>query len=116
MMVIACGASGIMASGYGINHLDISPQNAGLLLGITNCFATIPGFVGPQIVGALTEDASTTVQWRKVFFIAASIYTFGTIFYCTFASGVEQPWSKVTPIIDEEESEGEEQNIQAKSK
>lgn len=28
----------------------------GMLMGITNSIATIPGFVGPQVVGWITKD------------------------------------------------------------
>ena len=43
-------------SGCNVNHLDIAPPYAGVLMGITNCAATIPGFAGPAVVGVLTED------------------------------------------------------------
>ncbi|XP_068130532.1 sialin-like isoform X2 [Hyperolius riggenbachi] len=79
-------------SGYGINHLDIAPTFAGLLLGITNSLATIPGMVGPVIAKALTHD-NTAEQWQVVFYIAAAIDVFGCLFYAAFASGTIQDWA-----------------------
>lgn len=48
--------------------------SAGTLMGLTNCLATIPGFVGPQIVGALTyyEVIYKTQAYFKAFFITMS--------------------------------------------
>jgi hypothetical protein len=34
---------------------DIAPAYAGIVFGISNTFATIPGIVSPYVVGALTE-------------------------------------------------------------
>ena len=36
----------------------------------------------------------TQEQWQMVFYIAASIYAFGAIFYCIFADGEVQEWVK----------------------
>jgi hypothetical protein len=35
---------------------DIAPAYAGIIFGISNTFATIPGIVSPYVVGALTEQ------------------------------------------------------------
>ena len=43
-------------SSFEINHLDIAPRYAGVLIGITNTAATIPGMVGPYVVGYLTNN------------------------------------------------------------
>ena len=37
---------------------DIAPAYAGIVFGISNTFATIPGIISPYIVGALTEKVS----------------------------------------------------------
>ena len=38
-----------------IESLRIHFLLAGVLMGMSNSFATIPGFLGPEIVGVLTE-------------------------------------------------------------
>lgn len=40
-------------AGFNVNHLDVSPRFAGVLMGLSNAFATIPGFVGPTVAGIL---------------------------------------------------------------
>ncbi|OCT58452.1 sialin [Xenopus laevis] len=91
-LTLSTTLGGFSVSGYGINHLDIAPSFAGLLLGITNTFATIPGMVGPVIAKALTHD-NTVEQWQIVFYIAAAINFFGAIFFIIFASGNVQDWA-----------------------
>jgi len=41
--------------GFSLVANDIAPAYAGLIFGISNTFATIPGILSPYIVGALTE-------------------------------------------------------------
>lgn len=53
---LSVGFIGFQASGSLISHLDIASNYAGTLMGITNMLAAIPGFVGPTIVGWITDD------------------------------------------------------------
>ncbi|XP_076823696.1 sialin-like [Clavelina lepadiformis] len=89
-------------AGFNPNHIDLSPRFAGILMGITNTWGNIPGFVSPLVVGAFTENNPSQHQWLYVFYIAAAVYVFGAIFYIVFASGVEQEWNRI-PSEDEEE-------------
>uniref|UniRef100_A0A7M4F5H0 Sialin n=1 Tax=Crocodylus porosus TaxID=8502 RepID=A0A7M4F5H0_CROPO len=91
-LTISTTLGGFCTSGYSINHLDIAPSYAGILLGITNSFATIPGMVGPVIAKLLTHH-NTMGEWQTVFYIAASINLFGAIFFALFASGEVQDWA-----------------------
>eukprot|EP00043_Microstomoeca_roanoka_P000892 m.29807 g.29807 ORF g.29807 m.29807 type:complete len:547 (-) comp10552_c0_seq2:219-1859(-) len=56
-LTLATGGLGFSQSGFNINHLDISPRFAGVLMGITNGVATIPGFVAPTVAGAIASCA-----------------------------------------------------------
>ena len=56
LVTIAIGFLGLNSAGFLVNHLDVSPAYAGILQGITNTFATVPGFLGPTVVGILTEN------------------------------------------------------------
>ncbi|XP_056291616.1 sialin [Pseudoliparis swirei] len=92
LLTISSALGGVSASGFNINHLDIAPSYAGILLGITNTFATIPGMVGPVIARVLTSQ-NTIEEWQTVFFIAAAINLFGAVFYALFGRGAVQPWA-----------------------
>lgn len=42
-------------TGFNVNHLDIAPRYASILMGISNGVGTLSGMVCPLIVGALTK-------------------------------------------------------------
>lgn len=54
-LFMAVTLQGALYSGFAVNHVDISPNFAGTLYGITNAFGTIPGWLAPLTVGALTN-------------------------------------------------------------
>ncbi|XP_076083719.1 sialin-like isoform X3 [Mytilus galloprovincialis] len=94
MLTFAVGLGGFCMGGYNVNHLDLAPNFSGTLMGITNMIATIPGFLGPYVVGVLTNNQETRGQWQKVFYISAGVYVAGTVIFVLFARGTEQSWNK----------------------
>ena len=54
-LTISVGFSGMVMAGFNINHIDIAPQYAGVLMGITNLAATIPGIVGPLVAKTIAH-------------------------------------------------------------
>ena len=62
LLTLAVGLGGLGLSGFNVNHLDIAPRYAGVLMGITNCAATIPGIVGPQVAKAITVQVCVCVM------------------------------------------------------
>ena len=78
---------GFSAGGFIVNHADIGPRHTGRLMGITNMFAAIPGFVGAIITGMILD---ATNSWDMVFYVVAGITFFGGIFYLLFASTEKQ--------------------------
>ncbi|XP_056137822.1 vesicular glutamate transporter 3 [Lampris incognitus] len=108
-LVLAVGFSGFAISGFNVNHLDIAPRYASILMGISNGVGTLSGMVCPLIVGALTKN-KTRLEWQNVFVIAAMVHYSGVIFYAIFASGEKQDWADPEDtsedkcgIIDEDE-------------
>lgn len=55
-ITIAVGFGAFAWSGFAVNHLDVAPQYASILMGISNTFATIPGIISPIITGVLVQD------------------------------------------------------------
>ncbi|XP_069462506.1 vesicular glutamate transporter 1 [Ambystoma mexicanum] len=92
-LVLAVGFSGFAISGFNVNHLDIAPRYASILMGISNGVGTLSGMVCPLIVGAMTKH-KTREEWQYVFLIAALVHYGGVIFYGLFASGEKQPWAE----------------------
>ncbi|CAF2083345.1 unnamed protein product [Rotaria magnacalcarata] len=56
LLTIGVGLTGCCFGG-GFTQVpnDIAPAHAGIIFGISNTFATIPGIISPYVVGALTE-------------------------------------------------------------
>ena len=50
-ITIAVGLGAFAWSGFAVNHLDVAPQYASILMGISNTFATVPGIVSPLLTG-----------------------------------------------------------------
>ncbi|XP_047219487.1 vesicular glutamate transporter 2.1 isoform X2 [Girardinichthys multiradiatus] len=78
--------------GFNVNHLDIAPRYASILMGISNGVGTLSGMVCPLIVGAMTKN-KTREEWQYVFLIASMVHYGGVVFYGIFASGEKQPWA-----------------------
>lgn len=93
LLCLGVGLNGATFSGYINSHLDIAPNFAGTLMGLTNCAATVPGFVAPMVAGALINGKETVGQWKLVFWIAGIVYLVGNTFYIIFLSGERQPWN-----------------------
>ncbi|XP_040271635.1 vesicular glutamate transporter 3 [Bufo bufo] len=91
-LILAVGFSGFAISGFNVNHLDIAPRYASILMGISNGVGTLSGMVCPLIVGAMTKH-KTREEWQNVFLIAAMVHYSGVIFYGIFASGDKQDWA-----------------------
>lgn len=48
--------------GFNVNHLDIAPRYASILMGISNGVGTLSGMVCPLIVGAMTKHKVTILH------------------------------------------------------
>jgi ACS family sodium-dependent inorganic phosphate cotransporter len=80
-----CGAMSLAA--FGINHLDVGPSYAGILMGISNTAATVPGIVGVAATGFILE---LTGSFSAVFYLTAAVYLIGLTGYLAWASGEQK--------------------------
>lgn len=53
---LALGLGGLTWAGFGVNHLDVAPKYAAILMGISNTVGTIPGIICPSLTGAIVID------------------------------------------------------------
>ncbi|XP_026464227.1 vesicular glutamate transporter 1-like [Ctenocephalides felis] len=93
--------SGFAISGYNVNHLDIAPRYASILMGLSNGIGTIAGLICPIAVDHITR-AGGKESWKTVFILAATIHFIGITFYGLFASGELQEWAE--PTAEEQQS------------
>lgn len=108
VLTIGVGLNGGIYSGFKVNHLDISPRFAGILMAFTNCLANLAGLLAPLTAGYIIKGKPTQASWRIVFFIAAFVYIICCTFYLVFGSGNRQKWDN--PDNDEEEKEKVKEN------
>ncbi|XP_048507778.1 putative inorganic phosphate cotransporter isoform X2 [Athalia rosae] len=92
ILTVGVGFNGGIYSGFKVNHLDISPRFAGILMSLTNCLANLAGLLAPITAGHIIVGKPTQAQWRIVFMISAAVYVVCGMFYLVFASGRRQAW------------------------
>ncbi len=81
----SCGAMSLAA--FGINHIDVGPRYAGILMGISNTAATVPGIVGVAATGLILGETGT---FSAVFYLTAAVYAAGMLAYLAWASGEQK--------------------------
>lgn len=73
LLTIAVSLSGCVFSGYFVNHMDIAPQYAGTLMGISNGVAASSGFIAPYVASILTTAVSVLLSFRVCNYFMSSI-------------------------------------------
>ncbi|KAF2885040.1 hypothetical protein ILUMI_21156 [Ignelater luminosus] len=92
ILTIGVGLNGGIYSGFKVNHLDISPRFAGILMAFTNCLANLAGLLAPIYAGNIIKREPTQAKWAIVFITAGAVYAVCCTFYNIFGSGQRQPW------------------------
>ena len=72
--------------GFATNHLDIAPNQSGLLMGVTNTLAAVSSSASVFVSGWIQDMSG---GWDAVFLTAAGVSVFGAIVYASLA-GVER--------------------------
>ncbi|RZF32931.1 hypothetical protein LSTR_LSTR014108 [Laodelphax striatellus] len=108
ILTVGVGLNGGIYSGFKVNHLDISPRFAGILMSFTNCLANLAGLLAPITAGIIIHGKPTQAAWRKVFFISAAVYIVCSTVYQIFGSGVRQAWDN--PDNDKRQSDDKRQS------
>lgn len=84
LVTLSLAASSLGLGGWGVNHLDVGPRYAGVLMGISNTAATVPGIVGVAATGLILR---ATGSFAPVFYLTAAVYALGLAAYLAWASG-----------------------------
>ena len=87
LVAISAAASGIGGAAYGVNHLDVGPTYAGILMGLSNTVAALPGIIGVAAAGFILR---ATGSFSAVFFLIAAVYVTGLSGYVMWASGEQR--------------------------
>jgi ACS family sodium-dependent inorganic phosphate cotransporter len=84
LVTVATGGAAFGVAGFAANHLDIAPRYAGILMGLTNTFAQLPGIVGVALTGFIVK---VTHSFAGAFYLIALIYLVGMTCYLAMGSG-----------------------------
>lgn len=85
----ACGPSG----GWGLNHMDLSSDHSGTLMGLCNAVSNILSIWAPLMVQILVKNETDPEQWKIIFFTAAGTYVVSSLIFICFGSAKRQPWN-----------------------
>lgn len=84
---LGVGIASLSMSGFAVSHLDIAPNNAGTLFGLSSTAGALPGVIGVSITGAILEY---TGSWSLVFGLAGLVALIGATVYTLFGSAERQ--------------------------
>lgn len=98
-LTVAVTVSSFLFSGFNINHLDLSPNFVGVLMGIANGLENVSTIIAPLTVGLFVNNLESLDQWRSVFLLTAGVAITGNTIFVLFGSTKVQPWN----IPDEEQ-------------
>lgn len=93
LLTVAVGFNAASFCGYLINHLDLSPNYAGLIMGITNCVSNLLSLCAPLVAGAIIQDETSQEQWRFVFLTTSIIYFITNLIFIAFGQATVQDWN-----------------------
>ncbi|XP_037956223.1 putative inorganic phosphate cotransporter [Teleopsis dalmanni] len=96
LLTIGVGFNAASFCGYLVNHMDLSPNFAGPMMGVTNGFSNLMSICAPLVVGAIVENEEDPNEWRIVFFITAGVYLLCNSLFLIFGKATVQPWNDQT--------------------
>ncbi|XP_067118853.1 uncharacterized protein [Centruroides vittatus] len=95
LLIISMGLFGCIGGGDMVAVVDLAPDYAGTIFGITNGLSCIPGFLAPHLAGILLDkDPGSMTQWSYIFYISTGFYVVGFLSFLILSSGKIQPWAK----------------------
>lgn len=94
LLTLAVGINAACFCGYLVNHMDLSPNFAGPMMGVTNGLAGVTSIVAPLVVGAIVSNEEDPIQWRVVFFITGGVYLVCNTIFVIFGKATVQPWNE----------------------
>ncbi|KAL0883512.1 hypothetical protein ABMA27_016877 [Loxostege sticticalis] len=96
ILIVICCFKVSSHLGFYINHIDISPNFAGVMMSISNFSSNCVSSFAPIIAGLILTDVTDEYLWRKVFFIAAGLYFFTNLVYVILGTGELADWNDPT--------------------
>ncbi|XP_078430911.1 phosphate transporter 4;6 [Wolffia australiana] len=91
---VALGLLALGRAGFAVNHLDVAPRYAGVVMGVSNTAGTMAGIVGVGLTGAILEAAKAAGReiagaqaWKPVFYVPGWLCLFSAVFFLIYSTG-----------------------------
>ncbi|KAL5991594.1 putative anion transporter 7 [Asimina triloba] len=91
---VSLGFLALGRAGFAVNHMDVAPRYAGIVMGISNTAGTLAGIVGVGLTGWILESAKTAhndlssqESWKPVFYIPGVLCVFSSVVFLAFSTG-----------------------------
>ncbi len=87
---LTLGCLGFSRGGFSVNHMDIAPKYAGMVMGISNTAGTVSGVIGVAVTGYILDSfgGSANVQgWYTAHAVSAAICLQAMVVFNLFARG-----------------------------
>lgn len=104
LFIIAGAVRGISEAGCYAIPIDMAPDFAGTVFGVSVSLASFSGILVPYITGALTNEENTTTRWSYTFYITGAVGIICGLFFQIFASADVQPWGLAKKNADSGEN------------
>ncbi|KAG8381730.1 hypothetical protein BUALT_Bualt05G0003000 [Buddleja alternifolia] len=91
---VALGFLALGRAGFAVNHMDVAPRYAGIVMGVSNTAGTLAGIVGVDLTGRLLEaakaaelDLTSPDSWKAVFVIPGLLCIFSSVVFLLLSTG-----------------------------
>lgn len=91
---VVLGFLALGRAGFAVNHMDIAPKYAGIVMGVSNTAGTLAGIIGVDLTGRLLEaskanysDLSSPGSWNAVFMIPGLLCILSSFVFLLFSTG-----------------------------
>uniref|UniRef100_A0A0N5AIW1 MFS domain-containing protein n=1 Tax=Syphacia muris TaxID=451379 RepID=A0A0N5AIW1_9BILA len=93
ILAMSAGCSGFAIAGFNVNHFDIAPRYAPILMGFSNGFSALAGASG-FILEHFIAAQGVKMGWRLSFLLAVCVDIVGLLVFLIFGAGEIQEWAK----------------------
>jgi ACS family sodium-dependent inorganic phosphate cotransporter len=89
LTTLALGAAGFARGGFSVNHMDIAPAHAGVIMGISNTAGTLSGVIGVAVTGYILSSWGVEEKggWYASLMLAAALCVVGAAVFVRYAQG-----------------------------
>ncbi|KAG2423950.1 hypothetical protein HXX76_014891 [Chlamydomonas incerta] len=87
---LTLGCLGFSRGGFSVNHMDIAPKYAGMVMGISNTAGTVSGVIGVAVTGYILDawgGADNVMGWYVAHAVSAAICFQAMLVFNFFARG-----------------------------